>query len=140
MGENIFSDRDFLITFNIALLATTALIFFALGDLDLQKPPRWLILNCGALCAVAAIMTGIVIYFLVSRTISGGFTPNRTAAFGVDLILGIQLIAIGSRLFAIDFHKSTFAALKEFVAAPFYAYAVWSAFVILLFPVIFRFK
>ena len=139
-NKDVFASRDFLITFNGALLGTAAVILIALCATELQLPPRWVTISNGLLCAVSVILTGMVIYFLMSRAHSGGLTPNRFAAFGVDIILIIHLCIVGYRLFALDAGKSTFDALKDAMTFPFYLYAAWSAFVIFAFPLIFHFK
>jgi hypothetical protein len=139
-GQNPFASRDFLIAFNIAVLASIALLLFSLGNLSKELLPRWVIVSNALLSATSVILTLAVIYFLISRAFTGGITPNRFAALGVDAILGVQLTAIAYQLFSLDAHKSTFDALKKAMTIPFYFYGAWAAFVIFAFPLMFHFK
>lgn len=139
-ADNFFEDRDFLIIFNVVLLASTALVLFALGNPSKESLPRWVIVSNALLSATSVILTLAVIYFLISRAFTGGITPNRFAALGVDTILGVQLTAIAYQLFSLDAHKSTFDALKKAMTIPFYFYGIWAAFVLFAFPLIFHFK
>src|SRR5690606_22958270 len=118
-GQNPFASRDFLIAFNVAALASIALILFSLGSPTKDFLPRWVVISNALLSATSAILTFAVIYFLISRALTGGITPNRFAALGVDVILGIQLVAIAYQLFSLDAHKSTFAGLKKAMTIPF---------------------
>ncbi len=139
-GENVFESRDFLITFNFVLLGTTAFIFFSLGNPQEKELPRWIILPNALLSSISVILTLAVVYYLISRSFTGGITPNRFAALGVDMILGVQLTAVAYQLFSLDAHKSTFDALKKAMTIPFYFYGAWAAIVIFAFPLIFHFK
>jgi len=138
--DNLFEDHDFLVIFNVVLLASTALVLFSLGTLSKVSLPRWVMVSNALLSATSVILTLAVIYFLISRAFTGGITPNRFAALGVDAILGVQLTAIAYQLFSLDAHKSTFDALKKAMTIPFYYYGIWAAFVIFAFPLIFHFK
>jgi hypothetical protein len=138
--DNLFEDRDFLIIFNVVLLTSTALVLFSLGNPSKESLPRWVIVSNALLSATSVILTLAVIYFLISRAFTGGITPNRFAALGVDAILGVQLTAIAYQLFSLDAHKSTFGALKKAMTIPFYFYGAWAAFVIFAFPLMFHFK
>lgn len=138
-GQNVFESREFLIAFNISALASMALVLFSLGN-PKQPLPRWIISVNALLCATSALLTFAVIYFLLSRAFAGGITPNRMAALGVDVILGVQFIAIAYQLFSLYARKSTFATLKKAMTVPFYFYSVWAAVVIFSFPLLFQFR
>ena len=138
--DNPFSNRDFLIIFNIVLLASMVSVLFSLGDLSKESLPRWVVVSNALLSATSVLLTVAVIYFVISRAFAGGITPNRFAAFGVDLILGIQLTAVAYQFFRLDAGKSTFDALKKAMTLPFYGYGIWTAFVVFAFPFIFHFK
>jgi len=137
-ADSMNTFRGFLMTLHVILLGAAAVILFALCNVE--KMPRWLMVCNGLLCSASVILAGGLIYFLINRTFTGGITPNRFAALGVDAILGVQLTAIAYRLFSLDARKSTFDALKKAMTIPFYFYGAWAAFVIFAFPLLFHFK
>jgi len=136
--DNTNTFRALLITLHLVLLGGAAIILFALCNVE--KMPRWLSVCNGLLCSASVILASGLIYFLISRAFTGGITPNRFAALGVDAILGVQLTAITYHLFSLDAHKSTFDTLKKAMTIPFYFYGIWAAFVIFAFPLLFHFK
>jgi hypothetical protein len=137
-ADDMNTFRRFLLMLNWVLLGGAAIILFALCNVE--KMPRWLVICNGLLCSASAVLVGGLIYFLISRAFTDGMTPNRFAAMGVDVILGVQLTAIAYQLFSLDAHKSTFVALKKAMTIPFYYYGIWAAFVFFAFPLIFHFK
>lgn len=136
--DNDADVMNILMTLNMVLLGTAAVILFALCNVE--KMPRWLMVCNGLICSASVVLAGALVYFLMSRAYYGGMTPNRFAALGIDIILGIQLTAMTYQLFSLDAHKSTFDALKKTMTIPFYFYGAWAAFVIFAFPLMFHFK
>jgi len=135
---NMNTFRGFLVALHMVLLGSASVTLFALCNIE--KMPRWLIVCNSLLCSALVILADGLVYFLISRAYYGGITPNRFAALGVDVILGIQLTAIAYQLFSLVAHKSTFDALKKAMTIPFYFYGAWAAFVIFAFPLISHFK
>jgi hypothetical protein len=90
-----------------------------------------LLLVVSALVALAAI---------AARISEFGFTPNRVAALGENLILLINL-AWSAWLYACFLrHRGSFAVLERWQIAYLPVYSVWAALVVIVFPPLFGYR
>jgi hypothetical protein len=77
---------------------------------------------------------------IAARISEFGFTPNRVAALGENLILLVNL-AWTARLYASFLRrKGSFAALEKWQIAYLPVYALWAALVVLVFPPVFGYR
>ena len=77
---------------------------------------------------------------IAARISEFGFTPNRVAALGENLILLVNL-AWSAWLYArFVRHRGSFAALERWQIAYLPVYAVWAALVVVMFPPVFGYR
>jgi hypothetical protein len=77
---------------------------------------------------------------LAARISESGFTPNRVAALGENLILLVNL-AWSAWLYACFLgHRGSFAALERWQIAYLPVYAVWAGLVVVVFPPLFGYR
>lgn len=132
-----FTDREFLIAFNGLLLLVLALCVFSISE---RKHGQMVdILNMG-LVAITLIIDIVALSAILFRLTSYGFTPNRVA------VLGANLLAFG-HLAGILWHYARFAArkasiecLNRWIVHYLPAYTTWSLIVATGFPLIFWFR
>ena len=77
---------------------------------------------------------------IAQRISEFGFTPNRVAAGGENLILLVNLAWTAWRYFRFMRHRSSFAALERWQIAYLPVYAIWAALVVVVFPPLFGYR
>lgn len=132
-----FSDRNFLITFNALLLGVMAIIVFALSETSKNKNQQFNKVVLSLMSVAALIIDGVALAAIVFRLSEFGFTPNRTAALGSNLLLFVHLIWITISLFRATFRKQELELVEITVARYLPVYVLWTLFVILGFPILF---
>jgi hypothetical protein len=88
----------------------------------------------------ALVVDGVALAAIAARISEFGFTPNRVAALGENLILLVNLTWT-ARLYASFLRrKGSFAALEKWQIAYLPVYAAWAALVVLVFPPVFGYR
>jgi hypothetical protein len=85
----------------------------------------------------ALLADAVALWAIAGRITEMGFTPNRVAALGVNLILLVNLA--WSAVLCVRFLRGRggFADLERWQTNYLPVYAVWAAIVVIAFPVIF---
>lgn len=135
----IFEDREFLIVFNIMLLAVMAIIIFSIYELDKTKKKNINVLILFLLAVVTIIINSIALVVISSR-ISNGLTPNRMVVLVSNILIFINLIIIAKNLFSCFFNNQELDKVENSVAKYLTIYSVWTIIVIFVIPFIFNFK
>jgi hypothetical protein len=139
-GNPIDVEREVLIGFDLLLVLVVGLVLYAASARDAEAPPDlfdWLQL---VLVISALVVDALALAAIAARISDFGFTPNRTAALGENLILLVNLT--GSAWFYVRFlrHGGSFAALERWQIAYLPVYSVWAALVVIFFPLVFGFQ
>ena len=138
-GNPIDVNRNVLIAFDLVLVLVVGLLLYNISARDPEAPPGpfdvlLLLLVVSALAVDIVALTAIA-----ARITEFGFTPNRVAALGENIILLVNL-AWSAYLYA-RFLRSgvAFSALERWQTAYLPVYCVWAALVVVSFPPIFGF-
>jgi hypothetical protein len=139
-GSPINVGREVLIGFDLLLVLIVGLVLYAASARDPQAPPDFFD-GLQLLLVVSALVVDAVALAATSARISEfGFTPNRVAALGENLILLVNL-GWSARLYARFLrHRGSFADLERWQIAYLPVYAVWAALVVVLFPPLFGYR
>jgi hypothetical protein len=139
-GNFIDVGREVLIGFDLLLVVVLGLLLYAVSARDAQAPPgRFDILQL-LLVVSALIVDALALWAIAARISEFGFSPNRTAALGLNLLLLVNL-AWSAILYARFLRRrAPFARLERWQTAYMPAFAVWAWFVTALFPVIFNYR
>jgi hypothetical protein len=132
------SNRDFLMLFNVLLVAVMALILFSLTEITKssdQKMNQWLLLGLSVLTIVVNIIALSSISYRIS---SYGFSPNRLSVLGADLLILFNLILVSHKLFLIVRGKVGVEEVEQSIAMFLPVYFIWTAFVAFGFPILFK--
>ncbi|MCM1567167.1 MAG: DUF4153 domain-containing protein, partial [Dehalobacter sp.] len=78
-GKDPYSDRDFLIMFNLMLLGVMAIIVFSVTGTSVHKKQRFNEWTLFVLSLITLIVNLIALSAIIYRLGEFGFTPNRTA-------------------------------------------------------------
>jgi len=139
-GHAIDIERNVLIGFDLLLVMVLGLLLYSISARDPHAPPGafdvvQIVLIVGALLADA-----IALWAIAARITEFGFSPNRLAALGENVILLVNLA--GSALLTIRFLRgqATFASLERWQTNYLHVFAVWAAIVVIAFPLMFGFR
>jgi len=138
-GRGIDIQREVLIAFDLLLVAVLGLLLYSISARDPHAPPGafdvlQVVLLVGALLADAVALSAIA-----ARIGEFGFTPNRVAALGENVILLVNLA--WSAVLYIRFlrGKGPLATLERWQTFYLPVYALWAAIVVIAFPPLFGF-
>ena len=139
-GSPINVEREVLIAFDLLLAVVVGLVLYATSARDPQAPPDFFDGLQLLLVVSALVVDGVAIAAIAARISEFGFTPNRVAALGENLILLVNL-AWSAWLYARFLrHRSSFAVLERWQIAYLPVYSVWAALVVVMFPPLFGYR
>ena len=139
-GSPINVKREVLIGFDLLLAVVVGLVLYAASARDPQAPPDFFDGLQLLLVVSALVVDGVALAAIAARISEFGFTPNRVAALGENLILLINL-AWSAWLYACFLrHRGSFAVLERWQIAYLPVYAVWAALVVVMFPPVFGYR
>ena len=139
-GKNPYNDREFLAIFNGLLIGVMAIIFFSIAGTPDSAKSRAQIGILLALSAVTVLVNSIALSAIVFRISEWGFTPNRAAVLGSNILILINLVLVTRKLFKLLIHKTELADVGKTIAWYLPIYCVWTIIVTFIFPFLFGFK
>ena len=132
-------EREVLIAFDLLLAIVLGLLLYAVSARDPLAPPDLFDRILLVLVVSALIADGVALAAIVTRISEFGFSPNRVAALGENLVLLGNLAWSAWLYIRFVSGRGPFAALERWQTAYLPVYAVWAAAVVLLFPPLFGF-
>lgn len=139
-GSAIDVEREVLIGFDLLLALVLGLLLYSISARDPLAAPGWFDVLQVVLVVSALLVDALALWAIVARITEFGFTPNRTAALGENLILLVNLG--GSAVIYTKFlmKRSRFTVLERWQTAYIPVYFVWAWVVVGLFPILFEYK
>ncbi len=138
-GRGIDIERNALIAFDLLLVLVLGLLLYSISARDPESPPGAFDLLLVLLLVSALIADAFALAAIGARISEFGFTPNRVAALGENVIL---LVNLGwSTVLYVRFlrGRGSFAGLERWQTAYVPAYSFWAAIVVVGFPPLFGF-
>ena len=138
-GRGVQIERNVLIAFDLLLVLVLGLLLYSLSARDPQAPPGAFDAVQVVLLASALLADALALWAILARIGEFGFTPNRVAALGENVIL------LGNLAWSMVLYlrflrgRGRFAALERWQTDYLYVYAGWAAVVVALFPPLFGF-
>lgn len=138
-GRGIDISREVLIAFDLLLVLVLGLLLYSVSARDPHSPPGifdvvQVILVIGALLADA-----VALWAIAARISEFGFSPNRVAALGENLILLVNL-AWAAVLYTLVLRgRASFTSVEQWLTNYLPVYLVWAVIVVVLFPPLFRY-
>jgi hypothetical protein len=87
----------------------------------------------------ALVADAVALWAIATRITEFGFTPNRVAALGENVILLVNLTWSAVLYLRFLRGRGPFASLEKWQTDYLPVYGVWSAIVVILFPPLFRY-
>jgi hypothetical protein len=139
-GNPVNVKREILIGFDLLLAVVVGLVLYAASARDPQAPPGFFD-GLQLLLVVSALVVDVVALTAIAQRISEfGFTPNRVAALGENLILLVNLTWTAWLYASFLRRRGSFAALEQWQIACLPAYATWATLVVVVFPPLFGYR
>ena len=139
-GNPLNVERELLIGFDLLLALVVGLVLYAVSARDPLAPPDFFDRLQLLLVASALVVDGVALWAIAARISEFGFTPNRVAALGENLILLVNL-AWSAWLYASFLRRQgSFAALERWQMAYLPVYSAWAAVVVIVFPPLFGYR
>jgi hypothetical protein len=138
-NNGIDVQRDVLILFDLLLVVVLGLLLYAISARDLAaRPGLFDSLQLG-LVVSALIIDIMVLLAITGRITEWGFSPNKTAALGENVILLTNLAWSAWLFLGFLRGRMPFARLEHWQTRYMIVYALWAWTVVLAFPVVFGF-
>lgn len=139
-GKNPYSDREFLLLFNVLLAGVMAIIFFSIAESsrnNANKLETWILF---LLSVVTIIVNGIALSAILFRISEWGFTPNRSAVLGANVLFLLNLLLVTAKLFTVLTNKAGIEDVGKVISTYLPIYIIWAFIVTVLFPLVFAFQ
>jgi len=133
-------DRDVLIVFDLLLAVVLGLLLYAVSAREPAAGPGLFDRLQLVLVATALLVDAVVLAGVIGRITEFGFSANRTAALGENLILLANLAWSGWLLLGFLGRGVPFVRLERWQTGYLTVYAVWAWTVVLVFPLVFGFS
>lgn len=132
-------DRDLLILMDAILILVLSLLLYSISARDsLARPGLFDVLQL-VLVIVALAVDAVMLSAMLARITEFGFSPNKIAALGLNLLLLVNLVR--TAWLTAGFLRSTrpFAALENWQTRYLPVYGGWALVVVVVFPLVFAF-
>ena len=123
--------------FNIMLLLVMAVIVFSISEASNSKKHKFNEFVLFILSIVTAVINAIALSAIFYRLGAYGFTPNRLAVLGSNLLIFGNLIILIIDLYKVNFRNAPIKTVENSIARYFPVYLTWILIVIVVFPIIF---
>jgi hypothetical protein len=136
-GRGIDIERNVLIAFDLLLVVVVGLLLYSASARDPQSPPGVFDVLQVVLLVSALLADAVALWAIAARISEFGFTPNRVAALGENVILLVNLA--WSAVLYIRFlrGRGAISLLERWQTDYLPVYAVWAALVVIVFPPLF---
>jgi hypothetical protein len=139
-GKDLYNDREFLLTFNALLIGVMAIIFFSVAGTSRPTMNYIETFILFLLSILTVIVNGIALSAILFRISEWGFSPNRIAVLGGNILMLVNLVLVTIRLLNALRKKNDKTEVGAAIALFLPVYAIWALFVIFFLPLIFNFK
>jgi hypothetical protein len=139
-GSPINVKREVLIGFDLLLAAVVGLVLYAASARDPQAPPDFFDGLQLLLVVSALVVDGVALWAIAARVSEFGFTPNRVAALGENLILLVNLTWSAWLYARFLRQRDSFAVLERWQITYLPVYSIWAALVVVVFPPVFGYR
>ena len=133
-------DRELLSVFDALLLVVLGLVLYGMSARDPLTSPDWMD-RIQLVAVVSALALDVMVLgAMVARIGDLGFSPNRTAALGLNLVLLVNLA--GAAWLSVRFltRRTTLHRLERWQTTYLPVFALWAGAVVVLLPPLFAFS
>ena len=137
-GRGIAIERELLIGFDLLLVVVLGLLLYSISARNPQSPPGAFDVVQVVLVVSALAADAVALWAIGARISEFGFSPNRVAALGENVILLINLAWSAVLYLRFLTGRGSFLVLERWQTGYVPVYAGWAAIVVIVFPPVFR--
>ena len=138
-GSGINVEREILIGFDLLLVVVVGLHLYSISARDPHAEPGLFDKLQFLLVVCALLVDAMALWAILARITEFGFSPNRVAALGENLILLANLGGAAVLYTRFLTGRRGFASMERWQTGFLPVYLVWAVVVVVLFPMIFGF-
>ena len=138
-GRGIHIERDMLIAFDLLLVVVLGLLLYSISARSPGSPQTAFDFAVVVLLISALLVDSVTFWAISTRITEFGFSPNRVAVLGVNLILLVNLAWSAVLYLRFLRGRGSFTSLEKWQTDYLPVYAAWAAMVVTLFPPMFRY-
>jgi hypothetical protein len=138
-GRGVDVTRDVLVAFDVLLLLVLGLLLYSVSARDPRSPPGAFDVMQVVLVVSALLADAVALWAIAARITEFGFSPNRVAALGENVILLVNLAWSAVLYLRFLRGRGSFTALEKWQTDYLPVYSAWAAIVVILFPPLFRY-
>jgi hypothetical protein len=138
-GRGVDVERNVLIAFDLLLVVVIGLLLYSGSARDPRSPADAFDVMQVVLVVSALLADAMALWAIAARISEFGFTPNRVAALGENLILLVNLAWSAVLYLRFLSGRGSFASLEKWQTDYLPVYCAWAAMVVILFPPLFRY-
>jgi hypothetical protein len=132
-------DRDLVGVFDALLVVVLALVLYGMSARDPSESPDWMD-RIQLVAVVSALLLDVMVLgTMIARIGDLGFSPNRTAAIGLNLVLLVNLAGAAWLSARFLTRRSTLHRLERWQTTYLPVFALWAATVVVVLPPLFAF-
>jgi hypothetical protein len=138
-GRGIGIQREVLIGFDLLLALVLGLLLYSLSARDPRKAPSAFDVVQVVVVISALLADAVALWAIAARISEFGFSPNRVAALGENVILLVNLAWSAVLYLRFLRGRGSFTSLEKWQTDYLPVYVAWAAIVVILFPPLFRY-
>jgi hypothetical protein len=138
-GGFVGIDRNLLILMDAILVLVLSLLLYSMSARDPLAPPGLFDALQLALVIAALAVDAVMLTAMLARIAEFGYSPNKIAALGLNLLLLVHLLRAAWLAVAFLRGRLPFAAVERWQTRYLPIYGVWAAVVVVVFPPVFGF-
>jgi hypothetical protein len=136
-GRGVDIGRNALIAFDLLLVVVLGLLLYSVSARDPNSPPGAFDVVQVVLVVSALVADAVALWAIAARISEFGFSPNRVAALGENLILLVNLAWSAVLYLRFLRGRGSFTGLERWQTDYLPVYALWAAIVVIVFPPVF---
>ena len=133
-------DRDLISVFDALLVVVLALVLYGMSARDPSTSPDWMDRIQLVAVVSALVLDVMVLGAMIARIGDLGFSPNRTAALGLNLVLLVNLAGAAWLSARFLTGRSRLHRLERWQTTYLPVFALWAATVVAVLPLLFWFS
>ena len=133
-------DRDLVSVFDALLVVVFALVLYGMSARDPSESPGWMDRIQLVAVVSALVLDVMVLGAMIARIGDLGFTPNRTAAVGLNLVLLVNLAGAAWLSARFLTGRSRLHRLERWQTTYLPVFALWATAVVVVLPPLFSFS
>jgi hypothetical protein len=122
------------------LIGVMAIIVFSVSETSMIRKQKFNEIVLFILSIVTIIVNLVALTAIFYRLNEFGFSPNRLAVLGSNILIFVNLILITFDLYRINFKQSELGSVDLRISRYLPVYIIWTLFVVFIQPFIFGMK